>query len=118
MNSLKEFENYLNSIGIENNPSIYRWTVKTKLGDLHVSIDKKDFNTNGSPRIKSNPCFSIFARFNIVDDNVAKFINEFYSDTTCYVNGKINFHCSAHSKEGWNYLFERFKNVIGPILIN
>jgi hypothetical protein len=106
------------TIGIENNPSIYRWTVKTIYGNLRVDIHKNDFNLDGSPRIKSNPCFGIYTSFEAkeISPELKKFINDFYHDWG-YVNGKWNFHCSANCKEDWDYLVNRFKYELDKILV-
>lgn len=117
MNKYKEFCDYMLTIGFEDKSSIYKWKVFTILGPIFVDIHDSDFNKNGSPKIKSNPCFGIYCRF--VDHNLTQemidFIHLHYHDTG-YCSGKFNFHVTAESKENWDYLVDRFKRKIEGIL--
>jgi hypothetical protein len=107
--SLQLFINYLNSIGIENHPSIYRWTVKTIYGNLLVDIHNSDFTKSGQPR-KLSKVYSIFSRFEDFDKS-NQFLKDYYN--SFHFTSKWNFHYYS-----WDYTFERFRTCLDPILFH
>ncbi len=107
--TLKDFYSYLNSKNAEKSEflKVYSHTVKTKYGDLHVSIDERDFNKNGIP-YKRTKLFSIFCCFD--DFEKSKGFLEEYFDYLRIYTGKWNFH-----NEFWNETLKRFMFELNKI---
>ena len=107
--TLRNFYSYLKSKNATNdthNFKLYSCKIKTKYGDLLISINIDNFSKQGKP-YKRNKVFSIFCCFD--DFEKAKpFLEEYYENRV--FTGKWNFHYS-----NWNETLKNFKRELDKI---
>lgn len=107
--TLKNFYLYLkskNAVNDTRNFKLYHHKIKTKYGDLFISISKDKFNKQGKP-YKRKEIFSIFCWFD--DFEKAKpFLEKYYAGKV--FTGKWNFHYSS-----WDETLKNFKRELDKI---